>query len=132
MGWYRVVKTIKGHRYLYLQRTWREGKHVRTESRYIGPADTIDSGVATTDVSGELEPLAAEARKYKSAEEFVKAQINAYHGTDATFNEFDITKKGQHGSLEGEGIYLTSSPEIASRYAGASGRVMDVHIDKNS
>ena len=39
MGWYRVIKAIKGHRYVYLQRTWREGKHVRTESRYIGPAD---------------------------------------------------------------------------------------------
>jgi hypothetical protein len=25
--------------YEYLQRTWREGKRVRTESRYIGPAD---------------------------------------------------------------------------------------------
>ena len=36
MGWYRVVKTIKGHHYVYLQRTWREGKHVRTESRYVG------------------------------------------------------------------------------------------------
>src|SRR4051812_38582607 len=39
MGWYRIVKTIKGHRYIYEQRTWREGKHVRTESRYLGPAD---------------------------------------------------------------------------------------------
>src|SRR6266508_3137681 len=38
MGWYRVVKTIKGHRYIYEQRTWREGKRVRTESRYIGAA----------------------------------------------------------------------------------------------
>ena len=38
MGWYRVVKTIKGHRYIYEQRTWREGKRVRTESRYIGQA----------------------------------------------------------------------------------------------
>ncbi len=35
MDWYRVVKTIKGHRYIYEQRTWREGKHVRTESRYV-------------------------------------------------------------------------------------------------
>lgn len=39
MGWYRVVKTIKGHRYIYEQRTWREGKKVRTESRYVGPFD---------------------------------------------------------------------------------------------
>jgi hypothetical protein len=38
VGWYSVIKTIKGHRYEYLQRTWREGKKVRTESRYIGPA----------------------------------------------------------------------------------------------
>jgi hypothetical protein len=39
LGWYTVVKTIKGHRYEYLQRTWREGKKVRTESRYLGPVD---------------------------------------------------------------------------------------------
>ena len=38
-AWYQVVKVIKGHRYLYRQRTWREGKKVRTESHYIGPAD---------------------------------------------------------------------------------------------
>jgi len=36
---YRVVKTVKGRRYIYEQRTWREGKRVRTESIYIGPAD---------------------------------------------------------------------------------------------
>jgi hypothetical protein len=39
MGWHRVVKAIKAHHYLYDQRTWREGKKVRTESRYLGPAD---------------------------------------------------------------------------------------------
>jgi hypothetical protein len=39
VGWYSVIKTIKGHRYEYLQRTWREGKKVRTESVYIGPAE---------------------------------------------------------------------------------------------
>ena len=32
--------------------------------------------------------LIQEARKYKSAEEFVKKQINTYHGTSQTFNEF--------------------------------------------
>src|SRR5205809_902421 len=36
---YQVIKTVKGRRYIYEQRTWREGKHVRTESRYVGPAD---------------------------------------------------------------------------------------------
>lgn len=36
---YIVIKTVKGRRYLYQQRTWREGRRVRTESRYIGPLD---------------------------------------------------------------------------------------------
>ena len=36
---YIVIKVIKGRRYVYEQRTWREGKRVRTESRYLGPAD---------------------------------------------------------------------------------------------
>lgn len=36
MGWYIVVKTINGCRYRYRQRTWREGKHVLTESIYLG------------------------------------------------------------------------------------------------
>lgn len=42
MGWYRVVKTVKGRRYAYLQRSWREGKRVRTESRYLGPVGGAD------------------------------------------------------------------------------------------
>jgi hypothetical protein len=79
VGWYRVIKTIKGHRYEYLQRTWREGKKVRTESHYIGPAEPaqgsdpsrpprasdFDGGITTPSVfyhgspynlEGELEP----------------------------------------------------------------------------
>lgn len=38
MDWYIVVKTINGHRYRYRQKTWREGKRVRTRSEYLGPA----------------------------------------------------------------------------------------------
>jgi hypothetical protein len=52
MGWYSVVKTIKGHRYEYLQRTWREGRHVRTESRYVGPAE-VAQGDARPTATGE-------------------------------------------------------------------------------
>ena len=62
MGWYRVIKTIKGHRYLYEQRTWREGKKVRTENRYIGPAD--DTG-----------PQAVQRLPLQSAEETELATI---------------------------------------------------------
>ena len=53
MGWYRVIKTIKGHRYVYEQRTWREGKRVRTQSRYIGLAGT-EAGSAFASVLGSI------------------------------------------------------------------------------
>ena len=36
---YRVIKTIRGRRYFYDQRTWREGGKVRCESIYVGPVD---------------------------------------------------------------------------------------------
>ena len=52
MDWYIVIKTIKGRRYRYRQKTWREGKRVRTRSEYIGPADDepkpVDLAGATT------------------------------------------------------------------------------------
>jgi hypothetical protein len=34
---YIVIKTIKGRQYAYEQYSWREGKRVRTKSRYLGP-----------------------------------------------------------------------------------------------
>src|SRR4051794_3703551 len=49
-NWYRVVKTIKGHRYVYLQQTYREGNHVRTRNRYLGPAG--GENVASRSASG--------------------------------------------------------------------------------
>lgn len=39
MEWYVVMKTIHGRKYKYWQKTWREGKHVRTANKYIGPYD---------------------------------------------------------------------------------------------
>lgn len=36
---YIVIKIINGRRYRYLQRSYRVGKKVRTESLYLGPAD---------------------------------------------------------------------------------------------
>lgn len=43
--WYVVTKTIRGRRYLYRQRTRREGKAVRTENKYLGPVDRGDSTI---------------------------------------------------------------------------------------
>jgi hypothetical protein len=45
MSWYIVIKTIKGRRYRYRQRTWREGGRMRTKSEYIGPVGEENRGV---------------------------------------------------------------------------------------
>ena len=45
MGWYIVIKTVKGYRYAYWQRSYRVGGKVKTEAQYIGPvSDTGRSG----------------------------------------------------------------------------------------
>jgi len=66
VGWYRVIKTVKGHQYAYLQRSFREGGRVRTESRYIGamgdgsaaaPVITTDSVITTNPPRGRASGL---------------------------------------------------------------------------
>ena len=71
MGWYRVIKTIKGHRYLYEQRTWREGKHVRTERRYIGPADGSE---------GKAPPQGTRRTRARAEPDF-RPERTLYHGS---------------------------------------------------
>ena len=62
MEWYRVIKIKKGRPYAYLQRTRREGRSVRTENLYIGPAagdgrpNRVAYHGARTTVQGALEP----------------------------------------------------------------------------
>ena len=83
-------------------------------------AETFDAGAIKTGVSAledalkttKLSPLAnspllQEARKYKSAEEFVKAQTNVYHGS---------MDKGL--KLKDEALFLTDDFDSANTYAG--------------
>ena len=46
-SWYRVTKRINGRLYDYWQRTYRVGKSVKTENKYIGPASGHALSVAT-------------------------------------------------------------------------------------
>jgi hypothetical protein len=55
MGWNRIIKTVKGHQYAYLQRSFRSGSGVCTESQYIGPVDGGGgAGAAPLSVSSPL------------------------------------------------------------------------------
>jgi|SRR3954470_1108830 len=59
--WYRVVKTIKGHSYIYEQQTYREGGRVRTRNRYIGPAGG-DRGTRSSSSGASASPTVTTTR----------------------------------------------------------------------
>lgn len=83
-------------------------------------------------VPDPLEALKAEARKYKSAEEFVKSQANLMHGTKADFTEFDPSLLGTNTGAPSakKGFFFTDTPEIANHYANP-GRNYGTAISKN-
>ena len=71
MGWYQVVKTIKGRRYTYLQRTYRAGGQVKTENRYVGPLAPEATGATTarsTDDRAELADIRAKLQAVATPE----------------------------------------------------------------
>ena len=75
------------------------------------PVGTIKSETGV--ISKELQPLATEARKYKSAEEFVEAQPILYHGTN---------KKVGFGTGAGinkfeEGVFFVDNKQIAEAFS---------------
>lgn len=68
--------------------------------------------------------LISEAKKYKSAEEFVKAQgETVYHGSDQEIKVFK-----DMGGREG-GVYLTPSKKIAQTFAGKEGKITEAYIN---
>lgn len=65
------------------------------------------------------DPLLQEARKYKSAEEFVKAQGDPIlHGSESKFNEFDPTKRGMNENdvPAQNSFFFTDSMDTARSY----------------
>ncbi|MFA5689615.1 MAG: PBECR2 nuclease fold domain-containing protein [Kiritimatiellales bacterium] len=50
-----------------------------------------------------------------------------YHGTHADFNEF-LKQENKNGTRLGEGFYFTADRRLAERYAGKSGRVLEVYL----
>lgn len=89
-----------------------EGKQLKKASTTVSKK----SGIMSSDLS-------TEAKKYKSAEEFIKAQGKpVYHGTRADFNEFDISKAGQTDrGFAGKGVYFTNDKEIADFFSKRQG-----------
>lgn len=72
--------------------------------------------------SGEIpitKSLVEEAKKYKSADEFVEAQTNAYHGTPGKeFSEFKLNAiKNTENETNGLGVWVTPQKEAAKTFS---------------
>src|ERR1035437_1410221 len=93
------------------------------------PAMTKESNIPTTlppntpkvkaVIPKSMEPLALEAQKYKSAEEFVKAQgTPILHGTNNKFDVFDASKMGtfEQGHSAKNAFWFSDSKTTAGSY----------------
>ncbi len=84
----------------------------------VAPEPIKTEPVVSEPIPKELEPLAVEARKYKTAEEFVKAQQDkgsvVYHGTSNKFEGgFKPPVKGEYGS---EAVFFSPTESGAKYY----------------
>lgn len=79
----------------------------------------VDEGLDVPNV--KVDPLVEEARKYKSADEFLKTQGEpVYHGTNVEFKKFDPKKINTiegSGDYVGSGFYFTNSVDKAKKYS---------------
>ena len=78
-------------------------------------------------VSESTDPLTQEARKYKSAEEFVRAKTNAYHATTKDFTQFDVNKAvtDQGGA---KAVFFSETPDGTKYYQRGNSKVMEASI----
>lgn len=95
-------------------------------------ARKADTSVPFDGVPKELEPLAQEARKYKSAEEFVRAQGKpVYHQSisKVAFDTFEEGKKRPAYSQADQGIYFSPDKTfVRGKYGSAGGATIDAFL----
>jgi hypothetical protein len=66
---YIVIKTIRGRRYKYWQRAWREGNRVRTQCRCLGRIDgDVGSNVTLQEMTGLEAVLRRDGVHYETAD----------------------------------------------------------------
>ena len=97
---------------------WESGEKIFYKEYYSKPKvvpKVVESKAGTMDISKAPEALIQEARKYKSADEFIKAQGEpVYHGTNAVFDDFDISKSKSWWL--GRWSYFTPEKSFAKKY----------------
>jgi hypothetical protein len=75
-----------------------------------------------------LDSLMQEARKYKSAEEFVNSKANAYHGSDKVFDEMQVGRPTKRRLMFGEydttseGMFFAPDGKVAREFGENVGK----------
>jgi hypothetical protein len=135
---YIVIKTIKGRQYRYEQRSWREGKRVRTKSRYLGPVveerprgllAQLAAFLAAQQLSPEDRALASAQR---AAEKFEQYQREVFGETareraDREYNEHLDRLFEQYGLMVGP-----IDPTPMERAPAAQANAEDTKGDSNA
>ena len=71
--------------------------------------------------------LINEAKKYKSAEEFVKAQPKLYHGGSADIKDIQLGKSNFQKTF-----YMSENPEYAKSYGGNKSSLNEIVVDSKA
>lgn len=126
---YTVIKTIKGKRYAYQQRSYREGNKVKTISQYIGAVDN-DGVIHETLEAPEL-ALSQQApqfnlntRTYKISQDRYTAEYQHKLHTlidmkidPATFPRFEVKGKGEIYTYH-KAAFQNKMVVLAPKYGG--------------
>ncbi|MBT7929869.1 hypothetical protein HN682_08150 [Candidatus Peregrinibacteria bacterium] len=91
-------------------------KEAATPKKSTGNKGNNLTGVKPSDTLSSMEPLLKEAKKHKTADEFIKTQGDPlYHGTNADFKVFDKSKIGSatDEGLFGRGFYFGNTENFA-------------------
>jgi hypothetical protein len=132
-----------GEQFDRLQKSLPKETTVKAQVETPVKAETTPLEAKTTPEKAVPQDLMEEARKYKTAEEFVNNQKILYHGTNQDFQEFDLSKRGTGADAlgvgigdYGNGIYFTRDINTAKNYAsgmsekfGGKPSVKEVHLD---
>ena len=89
--------------------------------QYVKPEELAQQEVE------DIDPLISEARKYKSAEEFVKAQPKVYHGGTADIKAVDLGKTNFQKTF-----YVSDKADYAKSFGGNKSVVNEMVLDSKA
>ena len=101
-------------------------------TRNIDAFKINEQGIASGSLPGRIEvpkadPLLQEARKYKSAEEFVKAQSKFFHGGSDVSSGVELGK-----SKYAKTFFVSDNSEYAKGYGGKNSVLNSVYVDPSA